>query len=55
LVGGAGAARDLGRGRPSRRPIPRLRFLDGYELFANLLLAALGGVMLLLSDADEPA
>jgi hypothetical protein len=39
----------------NREVIPRLGFLDGYELFANLLLAVVGGVLLMLADADEPA
>jgi hypothetical protein len=39
----------------NRVVIPRLDFLDGYELFANLLLAAVGVVVLMLSDADQPA
>ena len=39
----------------NRVVIPRLDFLDGYELFANLLLAAVGIVVLVLSDADQPA
>jgi hypothetical protein len=39
----------------NRVVIPRLDFLDGYELFANLLLAAVGFVLLVLSDADQPA
>jgi hypothetical protein len=39
----------------NRVVLPRLDFLDGYELFANLLLAAVGIVVLVLADAEEPA
>ena len=39
----------------NRVVLPRLDFLDGYELFANLLLAAIGVVLLMLADAEEPA
>jgi hypothetical protein len=39
----------------NRVVLPRLDFLDGYELFANLLLAAIGVVVLILADRKEPA
>jgi hypothetical protein len=39
----------------NRVVLPRLDFLDGYELFANLLLAAIGIAVLMLADAEEPA
>jgi hypothetical protein len=39
----------------NRVVLPRLDFLDGYELFANLLLAAIGVALLMLTDAEEPA
>jgi hypothetical protein len=39
----------------NRVVLPRLDFLDGFELFANLLLAAIGVVVLILADRKEPA
>jgi hypothetical protein len=34
----------------NRVVLPRLGFLDGYELFANLILAILGGIVVVATD-----
>jgi hypothetical protein len=39
----------------NRVVIPRVDFLSGYELLANLILAALGLVMLAPADRPEPS
>ena len=39
----------------NRVVIPRVGFLSGYELLANLTLAALGLALILLTDRPEPS
>jgi hypothetical protein len=39
----------------NRVVIPRVDFLSGYELLANLTLAALGLALVLLSDRPQPS
>lgn len=34
----------------NRQVIPRAAFLTGYEVYANLILAALGGVIVIAAD-----
>jgi hypothetical protein len=35
--------------------LPRLDFLTGYEIFANLTLAALGAVLVIAADRLQPS
>lgn len=39
----------------NRAILPRLGFLTGYELFANLTLAALGVVVVVAAERTEPS
>ena len=39
----------------NRVVIPRVAFLSGYELLANLTLAALGLALVLLTDRPQPS
>ncbi|MEW9530982.1 hypothetical protein [Microbispora sp. NPDC049125] len=38
----------------NRQLIPRVGFLTGYELYANLIIAVLGGVMVVAAERTRP-